>query len=167
MTGTSVPAVPESGIKGFSLDKLREDAKVLDGLSFDQVWDAVQGESLDAAQLGEGFEVLDRAGKDSLTGVSFLIFEWQFNDGDYGEFVSLRLLDKNGRKAILNDGSTGICQQMRDLPPNFTGAILCRRGLRRSDYTFEVLGPDGNPVLDSKGEPVRKAAATYYLDTSV
>lgn len=96
--------------------------------------------------------------KDQLVGAEFLAVEWRFNKGTYGEFVTIYVMTRDNQKYILNDGSTGICGQMRaitdkrvmegkNLPQT---ALHIRRGLRRSDYQTEV---DGKTI----------DASTYYL----
>lgn len=118
---------------------------------------ALLGDSVDVAEqvLGDGFALLED--KDTLIGVPVILMEWSFNAGDFGDFVSVRLVAKDGRKLIMNDGSTGIMAQLRSYTER-TGryhGLAVRRGLRRSDYTF----PDPTTGKD-------KPAKTYYLDTS-
>lgn len=106
---------------------------------------------------GTGFKVVD---KDNLKGVPLMILEWRFNNGDFGEFVSATAVAKDGRKVIINDGSTGIAAQLRRVTdtrvknnhPNPQAALLVENGLTRSDYTY----------TDPKTQE-QKAAVTYYL----
>lgn len=108
---------------------------------------------------GTGFEILKD--KDMLKGVDFVILEWRFNDSDKyeGDFVSATLVTKDGRKLILNDGSTGIRDQLRMITnlriknghPKPQAGILVRNGLTKSEYNY----------TDEKGKTAK--AATYYL----
>lgn len=115
---------------------------------------------------GTGFKVLSRAEKDRLCGVPFMLLEWRFNKGDYRRedengnaqtalFVSAMLVTKAGEKYIINDGGTGVCQQLVRVTderratghPRPQVGLFVPDGLTRSDYT----GPNGDP------------ATTYYL----
>lgn len=103
--------------------------------------------------LGDGFSLLATADKKTLEGEEFIILDWQFTEGDRGEYVTVRLVTKSGRKLILNDGSTGIRDQMKKYAEVSSQPLYVARGLRRSDYTINV---------DGKSE----RATTYYLDTA-
>lgn len=109
--------------------------------------------------LGTGFAVLDD--KNRLIGVPFVAVKIDQHDSDksdLGKFVSLHVVTQDGRKYIVNDGSTGIYAQIQELwtrKPELVGLpLMVRRGLRRSDYTY----------MDESGKA--KPATTYYLDTS-
>lgn len=113
------------------------------------------GEVMSAAELGNGWGVLGSKEKGRLVGVPLLVLSYQFNEGDNGEFVSAQVVT-NSERLIVNDGSTGIYQQLKDLAENGeTRAIYCKHGLRRSDYTY----------TDPKTKE-EKEATTFYLDTS-
>ena len=103
--------------------------------------------------IGTGFDVLDKEEKQQLVGVTFLILESQVNSGDMGEFVSFTAVTEHDRKVIVNDGGTGIFQQVKRLHEKTgqSGGFLVRGGLRRSEYTKEI---DGKPTK----------AVTYYLN---
>lgn len=105
-------------------------------------------------EIGDGFKLLEN--KDTLQGVEMLIVSWDFHQGDHGEFVSAKVVTKTGDKFIVNDGSSGIRDQLMSLSAkkNQQGGLFCRKGLRRSDYKY----------TDESG--VEKPATTYYLDTS-
>jgi hypothetical protein len=104
--------------------------------------------------IGDGFKLLEN--KDVLQGVEMLLVSWDFHLGDFGEFVSVKLVTRNGDKYILNDGSSGIRDQLMGFTAkkNQKGGLFCKKGLRRSDYTYQ----------DEKGQET--PATTYYLDTS-
>lgn len=110
-------------------------------------------------ELGDGFALLSKEQKNLLCGVPLLLLEWKFRGGDFGNFVTLRVIARNPdasvSKYILNDGSTGIAEQLADYQKNTgrTGGMFVGKGLRRSDYEVDI---DGD----------MKAASTFYLDTS-
>jgi hypothetical protein len=117
------------------------------------------GEIVAADQvIGDGFAIV--TDKDSLIGKPLLFMSWTFHSGDYGTFVSAQCAARNESggvsKVILNDGSTGVFQQLSDYTNSTDkmGGLLARHGLRRSDYTY--TGDDGK----------EKPASTYYIDTS-
>lgn len=115
----------------------------------------------DFADYGTGFVVLDKRGKDRLVGTPFVILEWRFVDSKQfkGEFVSLLVITEGNEKFIVNDGSTGICKQLRAVTDDRIKAgrsnpqvgLAVKAGLRRSDYE----------TVDSDGEEL--SASTYYL----
>ena len=113
----------------------------------------------DAAELGNGFTVLAKDDKRRLVGIPFVILSFDFTPGDFGaDFVSAMIMTKGGEKLIVNDGSSGICAQLRDIAARMpAGAkhrgIVCKHGLRASDYTYRVSG-------------VEIPATTYYIDTT-
>jgi hypothetical protein len=130
--------------------------------SFDAALSLVQqqlGGIVSAETLGDGFAVLSK-NKDVLCGVPVLFMSWDFNAGDFGEFVSVRAIARREggalTKVILNDGSTGIYKQLRDFTKQTgkLGGLVARQGLRRSDYDYD----DGSGQL--------KPASTYYIDTT-
>lgn len=116
--------------------------------------DVFGGEVVEAdKELGTGFAVLEE--KDRLIKVPFVAIKIDRHEkGDHGPFVSLHIVTSDGRKYIINDGSTGIFAQVEELwsrkPQLRTMPLLVRRGLRRSDYIH----------------PEHGASTTYYLDTS-
>lgn len=112
------------------------------------------------SELGDGFELLKE--KDRLIGDPCLFISWSFSEGDHGEFVSARVIAKSGGKYVVNDGSTGLCSQLREYTDSHggrNGGLLSRRGLRKSEYTYDETDP-------KTGEIKTKPAVTYYIDTS-
>jgi len=111
---------------------------------------------------GTGFVVLPTAEKRRLCGVPFVIIEWAFTSGKNGEFVSAYVVTKTGEKLIVNDGSTGMRDQLRKvadmrLSKGFSelGAmtnLFCARGLKESTY----------PYTDPKTGEVSEGV-TYYI----
>lgn len=132
----------------------------------------------DAAEyLGDGFELLDEKDKVQLVGLPFLILEGTEAAGDYGRtFVSLRIITKDGRKLILNDGGTGIRDQVVDfLTRNETvTGLAITNGLRESKYRFcdpeqggcRHINKDNAAQCVQCGHSPLSPASTFYLDTS-
>lgn len=94
---------------------------------------------------GTGFEIAKD--KSNLVGVPFLILDWRFNKSDHSDerpFVSAAIVTKDGRKLILNDGGTGICEQLTNVTaqreaknhPTPQSGLIVKDGLTRSDYSY-------------------------------
>lgn len=119
-----------------------------------------------ADEYGSGFEILER--KDKLVDVPFLVVSWTFNtskdypnpDGTPGVFVTAYVITEKGDKYIVNDGSTGIRNDLYRVTElrrqkgsqNSQTALMVRKGLRRSDYNY----------VNPKTGEVSKAT-TFYL----
>lgn len=142
----------EVAVRRFDDDTLRSIRSFDDALAAAR---AVDGDILDVAdsELSTGFAVLDTNGKARLVGVPFIVLDWRFANGEKGEFVSLSIVTKHNEKLIVNDGSTGIRDQMKRLGQPRTLGV--RHGLRVSEYDY---------TDQATGEISR--AKTYYLDTS-
>jgi hypothetical protein len=86
--------------------------------------------------------------KDSLIEEEFLIVEWKFHQGSFGEYVAALIIFPDSTKAVLTDGSMGIYAQLKGITTETgrTQGLHAKRGLRRSDY--EVGG---------------KPASTFYI----
>jgi len=125
--------------------------------SFDEAMKAAQkeyGEIVDASTaIGTGFDLMDTEGKDQLVGVPFIVLEMRFNwsEAYNQEFVSFLAVTEDGRRFIVNDGSTGVYRQLRTFYDEWKrpGGLLVKGGLRRSDY----------PANDE-----RPAGTTFYLN---
>jgi hypothetical protein len=89
-----------------------------------------------------------------LVGKPFMLVHWEFHEGDFGEFVSMWIMDLDGKRYIVNDGSTGIYQQLRETTDKkgVDSMVVCRHGLKESSYMY--TGPDGK----------ERPAKTYYID---
>lgn len=133
--------------------------------SFDDALALVEkthGKVVEADQvMGDGFTLLSNADKGMLVGLPMLLMDWRFSDGNHGgKMVSIHLLvqnkDRSTSKYIVNDGSTGILEQLAALTikTGQTGGLIVKRGFRVSEYDVE----------DEKGNIIQ--AKTYYLDTS-
>jgi hypothetical protein len=114
--------------------------------------------------LGDGFTLIDNAkDKRTLIGVPFVIVSWAQVEGDRtdaqgvkAKFTTMRIMTKDGRKLIVNDGSTGIHAQVNGLiKQQIRPFVKVSRGLRVSDY--EYTDP-------TSGET--SSASTFYLDTA-
>lgn len=134
------------------------EGQLADIASFDDALSLVQdvfgGEIVEADKtLGTGFAVLED--KNRLLGAAFIAVKIdQHPNGDHGPFTSLHVVTQDGRKYIINDGGTGIHEQITELyerKPALVGLpLLVRQGLRRSDYVHPEHGP----------------SVTFYLNTS-
>lgn len=113
---------------------------------------AEQDEALGSDQFGPIME-----DKSKLIGTPFLLLHWQFNRGDAGEFVTMFIVTPDNARFIVNDGSTGIRDQLLSLSGNkgLNGGVFCKHGLRKSEY---------DKVLDN-GQTVH--GITYYIDTKL
>jgi|ERR1041385_275526 hypothetical protein len=132
-------------------------------------------ESITDFELGNGFKIATDDEKNRLVGVSFIILHFQFNEGDYGDFVSVTLVTQHGDRIVLNDGSTGIYEQLKDVARTGRyGGIAVPHGLRKSEYdTCPDCGkprPQSattcrNERCESTSEK-RATGATFYLDVT-
>lgn len=124
--------------------------------------------------LGNGFSVLPNSEKSKLVGKGFAIVGWSFNPGDFGPFVSAIIVTQDGGKFRINDGSTGVYQQLLDFSNEHKrfGGITVPHGLRVSQYDTcaECNRPrrKDDAVCATCGDETdrRSRGETYYLDTS-
>lgn len=137
-----------------STAQLREIGSLEDAL---KLAEDVGAEVTLAEELGDGFTLIED--KNSLVGKKMVLISWTFSEGDFGnEFASIRAVvaHDNGSsdKIVFNDGSTGVCAQLRELTDRGkTSFLYAPKGLRRSDY---------EAIVDGK----RTRATTYYVDTA-
>lgn len=108
-----------------------------------------------------GGEVVE---KDTLVDVPFVVLDWRVSSSDAyervvdgiitsSEFVIVQVGTADGQKLLFTDGGVGIRPVLEQFTED-TGTragLLCRRGLRRSDYQRKM--EDGTS----------KAATTFYL----
>jgi hypothetical protein len=117
---------------------------------------------------GTGFELLKE--KTSLVGVPLLIVQWSFYPGEYGDdFVSVECVTKDGRKFIFNDGSTGICKQLKSVAASRRGkshpepqaGLMVTGGLVQTSYWFnsDTKETSSKPQTEKGWGP----ASTFYL----
>lgn len=130
-------------------------------------------------ELGTGFQLL--TDKSTLIDRRLLLLKWNFTNGTYGTFVSVAVVTEDGGKYIVNDGSTGICEQLRQLSLNNDkyGGYIANRGLRTSTYTtckgcgkprpqFTEICEHTLPNNTTCGnaDTARETGETYYIDLS-
>lgn len=127
-------------------------------------------------RLGNGFSILKD--KKPLVGVPFYILYTDLIDGEFGEFATMAVItaDTNQRRFIVNDGSTGIYQQVTELREQRAGGFFVPQGLRESTYATcpSKEGGCGRARDERKTEcphcgndsTTRGTGSTYYLDTS-
>lgn len=128
-----------------------------------------------ADELGDGFALLDSDHKGRLIDVPLLFLEWSFYPGEFGsKFVAARVMARNPdggtSKYIVNDGSTGIADQLAEYSKRTGkyGGLMAKRGLRASEYTYcelcRTVQCENSEVHRSNG--AHKKASTYYIDTA-
>lgn len=177
-TTTDAATVPEAlgdteltTTRAFNDDQLREVTSFEDAMKLATEYYGGITTSEDL-ELGNGFKLLGDD-KDRLVGMPFIVLMYTFNEGDFGEFTSVLLVTDRGDKAILNDGSTGIYEQFKEIfeRTGKSGAIFFPRGLRKS--TYDTCAECGKPRKPSTavctcGDTSDKRAKgkTYYLDVS-
>jgi len=119
---------------------------------------------------GHGFSLIKTAEKITLVGQPMVLVQWTFNQSDkhYDEngnplpFVSVYVVTQDKRKVIINDGSTGIYRQLRNVSdariakghPMPNGGLVVPQGLTYATY----------PYTDESGKT--SEATTYYLSES-
>lgn len=125
--------------------------------------------------LGTGFEILNKEDKDRLLGVHFFVMTFNTDiDGDTGKYASMSVVTNGGEKFVVNDGSTGIREQLikyRDKTGR-SGNFHVRHGLRVSRYRWCDVGHE-QAVFNERTDKCPQCAntdwqkgATYYLNTS-
>lgn len=140
---------------------------------------AAYGDVVNGADaLGNGFKLASDDDMERLCGVPLLLLEWDFYPGDFGkDFVSIRAvqkLDDGGvAKWIINDGGTGICDQLQahQTETGATGGLGLPKGLRVSKFYFDtetqaaLTRQEVRQRLATGGRNMAPAR-TFYLDTS-
>lgn len=126
--------------------------------------------------LGDGSTLLKEEDKKRLVGVPLMFMNWNFYPGDFGaDFVAARVVARNpdgsASKYIINDGSTGVCDTLREYTKRTgkNGALFARHGLRTSEYTYCAACGEvkSQPALDAHHASEHKRAMTYYIDTAL
>jgi len=173
--------VEESAATGQEIERRGYDNDTLRELSS---WDEmlalvneVEGGIDDVAHvLGDGFALLRN--KNLLIGAPFVAMEWHFYPGDFGSnFVAMRVAVRNTdgglSKYIVNDGSTGLGEQLAEYTSRTgkQGGLFVRNGLRASEYDFceacRTAERDCADPAKHKATGEFKKATTFYLDTSL
>lgn len=173
--------VDRGRIRSLSTTETFTDKELRSVGSFDDALALIQREYGDVVSvtehLGNGFALLQRDQKAKLVDVPFLILHIRFSEGDYSDdgFVTMAVVTGKGERFILNDGSTGIRDQLFELVannPGRYGGYQVPGGLRVSVYdTCFGCGkprPDAQEVCAGCGDTSTKRAPgeTYYLNTS-
>jgi hypothetical protein len=108
-----------------------------------------EGDVYDASSVtGETYQRLDRNQKRQLVGVPFIIEDHEIREGDQGLYSIVRLVTQRNERYSFTDGGMGITQALDKVEGGTK--LLCKTGLRASDYEVEVDG-------------VKRKATTYYL----
>lgn len=142
----------------FDTDRLHEIQGFQDAV---KAIEAEFGSVVDASnEIGDGFPILDN--KNRLIDVPFLIMDWDYFDGSFGNTVlTMRVVTDTGQKWRVNDGSTGIQQQLAryETRTHRKGGMLVKGGLRSSTYPTVKGVPthEGDPEADG-------ASTTFYLN---
>lgn len=165
-----------------SLTEMLDERQQIPDLSWDELLQKLDPQELDnVSELGGGFHLVKKDDKSKFEGVPFVILYFRINDKwRYGAGVSMMIQTavpvvfdgERYERFIINDGSTGIAQQLFDykVATGKQGPILCKRGLRSS--TYEVMEDD--PTREGERRVVIDPATqkpvvgtTFYLDTSL
>ncbi|UJB45740.1 hypothetical protein [Streptomyces sp. A1-5] len=103
--------------------------------------------------------------KRELIAVPFISLEWNFHEGDNGEFVSAVIMRRDNSLAVINDGGSGIYRQYKELTERIgrqLGPITHKGGLSTSEYWFNFdTGAISRRRPDSEGD--WRKATTFYL----
>lgn len=164
-----------------SLTEMLEERQQIPDLTWEQLLNQLGDTMDDTTDLGGGFHLIKKDDKDQLEKVPFVILYFRINEKwRYGPGVSMMIQTAvpvvfNGQKyerLVVNDGSTGIAQQLFDYKAatGKNGPILVRQGLRSSEYEVTEEDPanpgERIPVVDpATGKKV--IGKTFYLDTSL
>lgn len=124
-------------------------------------WDAVvqiTGNVTNAADvLGNGYSILED--KSQLLNTAFMVVKYGVHPSELNgkEFTTIHVLTKAGEKYVVNDGSTGIHEQLKTLKEEMGTVcpLMVPRGLRVSEYDYE------DPEKGTKTK-----AKTYYINTA-
>ena len=98
----------------------------------------------DLVTVGDEYIRLDRHQKRQLVDVPFIIEDFAIQNGQNGAYSIVRVVTNRNERFSFTDGGTGITAALEMVKEG--QRVLCRQGLRASDYEFE-----GRPAI------------TYYL----
>lgn len=153
-----------------TLDALNSAFGVEQGYVPDSVEDldayfAQQGGIIEIA--GSPYTLLSKSDKAKLEGRRFMIVDTRwYASKQYGnDVVAVAVMTAEPidgeTKFLFNDGSTGVCQQLKGIVASTgrRGGFLVPRGLRASNYTYVERDFDGVPI---PGKPEIEAT-TYYI----
>lgn len=114
--------------------------------------------------IGNGFALLDD--KKKLVDVPFIVLQWKFNAGTFGEFATMLVITQKNEKFIVSDGS-GIPDQLKEVTErlNRTAGLAVAHGLVASDYLFCEDLRTSKCQEDGAGHK-HIPATSYYLNLS-
>jgi hypothetical protein len=97
--------------------------------------DAMAG-AVDSSEVTGQSELVEQ---DTLIGVPFVIWDWKFQQGDFNrEYINVQVITADNRRLCFNDGGVGIGPTLQETEVGTK--IVCKKGLRRSDYETVVNG---------------------------
>lgn len=119
--------------------------------------------------IGNGFALLDD--KKKLVDVPFLILQWRFLAGNFGEYVNMLVITQKNEKYIVSDGS-GMPEQMREFTARTgqTAGMAVLHGLTVSEYEFCQICRTSKPEFECADyDAHRKSkdvtpASSFYLN---
>jgi hypothetical protein len=152
-TGTEVvKSAPKSSTLVSSTGQVSLTNDQLKQMSFSDLVAELGEDSVDVVLGGQDQygPILEDKGR--LVGVPLLIVKWNFHPGKGGDFVSLWILTQTGERYIVNDGSTGIKEQLQTYTAETGRNAMLRadRGFSRSDYVHPEHGPSTTFYIDTK-----------------
>lgn len=117
---------------------------------------------------GDGY-ILTRD-KEQLVNVPFVIVDWRpvVDEATARTYATIRLITSDGRKYRINDGSTGICQQLNEIMDRHgvSKGIAVAKGLFKSEYLVSNDEHNHGQVVAKDYAGKKSTAATYYLNQS-
>ncbi|PNE37431.1 hypothetical protein [Streptomyces noursei] len=152
---TDVATTPGQEVKHFTDEEI---AKIRDA-----GFDSVAAHAVSFEEFTNSYPVI--RDKRELIAVPFISLEWDFHEGDNGEFVSAVIMRRDNSLAVINDGGSGIYRQYKELTERIgrqLGPITHKGGLSTSEYWFN---PDTSAISRQRpddGGDWRKAT-TFYL----
>lgn len=117
---------------------------------------------------GDGY-ILTRD-KEQLVNVPFVVIDWRdvVDDATARMYATIRLITSDGRKYRINDGSTGIYQQLTEIRDRhgLSRGIAVAKGLFKSEYLVSNDEHNYGQVVAKDYSGKKGPAATYYLNQS-
>lgn len=137
------PSTDMEKSSAYSEDALRNATSLADYIALTE---EQHGQIVDAGtEIGDGFTLTEDLSP--FKGVPVVLMEWAFRDGNFGEYVSIRFVAQHPQlglfRGIYNDGSTGICKQLREYTDRTgkAGGLASKSGFRVSEYDHPEHGP--------------------------
>ncbi|TBO59094.1 hypothetical protein EYS09_13875 [Streptomyces kasugaensis] len=153
--GTDVVTTPEVEVDGFTDEEM---AKIREA-----GFDSVASHAVSFEEFTDSYPVI--RDKRELIAVPFISLEWNFHEGDNGEFVSAVVMRRDNSLAVLNDGGSGIYRQYKQMTESIgrqRGPIMHKDGLTTSEYWFNSDTGAISRKQPNDGGDWRKAI-TFYL----